>query len=81
MVVVLPFLMVAAAFASFRDAFLTLSVTAFLYFPTCTVILTVPAFFAVTTPLEITVATLLLLVEYFTVPPIAEVDYSVYIKV
>ena len=59
MVVVLPFLMVAAAFASFRDAFLTLSVTAFLYFPTCTVILTVPAFFAVTTPLEFTVATFL----------------------
>ena len=68
MVVVLPFLMVAAAFASFRDAFLTLSVTAFLYFPTCTVILTVPAFFAVTTPLEFTVATFLLLLVNFAVP-------------
>ena len=57
--------------------FLTVTLQVIFAFPAVAVITAVPAFFAVTTPLELTVATLLLLVAYFTVQPIADVAFSV----
>lgn len=58
---VLPFLIEAEDFTSFREGFLTVIVTFFVYFPAFTVMVVFPAFFAVTTPFAFTVATFLLL--------------------
>ena len=67
----------AAAFTAI-PGFLTVTLQVTLHFPAVAVITAVPAFFAVTTPLESTVATFLLFVAYFTVPPSADVALSVY---